>query len=216
MQLYNEHSSPFAARVRIQIRHKGLPVEFVAPPGGLGSEEYRAKVPLARVPALDTGERVIGESLAIMEYLEDRFPDPPMRPHRAEDRAQMRVIALAHDFYVQPKLGQLFRLFMAGGEDRAAIEAAAGELREALAQLDRVMGDGPFAVGEALTLADCVLAPSMDFTDAALPSLLKVEPVLDRAPRILAWLQHVRGEPAVARALEEMQRAIAKRMGARP
>ena len=80
MQLYSLSFSPYASRCRIYIHHKNLPVAIVAPPGGLGSAQLKAKNPIGKIPVLDLGERAIAESWTIMEYLESQHPAQPMWP----------------------------------------------------------------------------------------------------------------------------------------
>src|SRR5262245_34715467 len=89
MQLYHADLSPFAARIRLAIYAKALPIALAPPPGGLGSEEYKRLNPSGKVPALvlDDGS-VLPESEVILEYLEDRFPAPALRPSTAEERAR--------------------------------------------------------------------------------------------------------------------------------
>src|SRR2546430_1822987 len=109
MKLYSLPLSHFAARVRIAIREKGLDVEIVAPPGEAPfPEEYRRVNPLGKVPALDVGGRVIVESEVINEYLEDRFPTPPLLPVDPEARARARTLSRLHDLYLEPALHPLF------------------------------------------------------------------------------------------------------------
>lgn len=207
MQLYNADSSPFATRVRIQIYHKRLDVGITSPPGGLGSDDFRAQVPLGRIPALAVNGHVISESLAIMEYLEDRFPEPAMRPAVAEDRARMRTLALAHDCYVQPELRRLFFLFREGKGDSQAVASAAADLKKALGQLSAAMGAGAFAAGDTPTIADCAMAPSFSFV-MALPGLLEIDPLVAGQPRLSAWWGQVCKLPAFTRALGEMETAF--------
>ena len=80
MKLYNVYLSPFAARCRIQIYAKNLAVDLVEPPGGLQSASYKAIAPIGKVPFLDAEGFLLPESELICEYLEDRFPEPSLRP----------------------------------------------------------------------------------------------------------------------------------------
>ena len=93
MRLYSENNSPFSAPVRIAIYAKALDIEIVAPPGGLRSAQYHTINPLGTIPCLmlDDGTR-LPESAAIMEYLEEKFPDPPLLPVTPEARAQVRLL----------------------------------------------------------------------------------------------------------------------------
>jgi glutathione S-transferase len=88
MRLYSENNSPFSAPVRVSIYAKGLEIEIEPPPGGLLSARFHAINPLGTIPCLmlDSGEP-LPESAAILEYLEDKFPNPPLRPEGAEARA---------------------------------------------------------------------------------------------------------------------------------
>jgi glutathione S-transferase len=89
MILYDLDHSPFAARVRIAIRAKNLDVALQAPPA-----DYRRINPLGLVPSLVTEDgTTLIESEAIVEYLEDRFPTPALRPDGAKDRAFARIVA---------------------------------------------------------------------------------------------------------------------------
>ena len=88
MRLYSENSSPFSAPVRVAIYAKGLEIEIEPPPGGLLSAKFHAINPLGTIPCLILESGVpLPESAAILEYLEDEFPHPPLRPDGAEARA---------------------------------------------------------------------------------------------------------------------------------
>src|SRR5262245_21734080 len=111
MRLYSYWRSQASFRVRIALHLKGVAFETVTLDllkGDQHAESYRALNPQLAVPALDTGERVLVQSLAILEYLEERFPDPALLPADAESRAHVRSLALllaadAHPF-VTPRV----------------------------------------------------------------------------------------------------------------
>ena len=100
MKLYSLAFSPYASRCRIQVFHKNLGVEIVAPPGGLGSSELRARNPIGKVPVLDLGDQSLAESAAIMEYLEARFPETPMRPSDPLEAARLTELVRFTDLYL--------------------------------------------------------------------------------------------------------------------
>src|ERR1700722_3611298 len=112
MKLYSVDLSPFAARVRVAIYAKNLPVEIVSPPeGGSKSEAYLALNPMGRVPVLVVGDGLaLPESDAIVEFLADSFPDSGLLPATPEARAQARLIARVSELYVMPTLEPLFGL----------------------------------------------------------------------------------------------------------
>ncbi len=89
MKLYNMYLSNFASKSRIAIYEKGAKIDIVPIPGGdLKSPEYLKIYPLGKTPSLDADGAVIGESEVINEFLEDRFPAPPLLPKDPIGRAR--------------------------------------------------------------------------------------------------------------------------------
>ena len=145
MKLYNSNLSPFASRCRIQIYAKGLDVELVDAPGGTGSAAYKAINPTGKVPALEVDGAVIPESEVICEFLEDRFPEQPLRPANDLDRARMRVLAEMCDSYLVPSMLALFDQFPPNQKDQATIDRCFGEIDAGLDRIEAFMGKGPYA-----------------------------------------------------------------------
>ncbi len=97
MQLYSYFRSSAAYRVRIALNLKGLPYEYLAvhllkDGGQQFSADYRKVNPTALVPTLVDGDAVIGQSLAIIEYLEETHPQAPLLPADAIGRARVNAI----------------------------------------------------------------------------------------------------------------------------
>lgn len=204
MKLYSSDDSPFAARVRILIRAKDLPVEILPPPGGSGSDEFRKLAPIGKIPALDTGSEVIVESEVIQEYLEDRHPRPPMRGDTPERAARVRLISRLVDLYLIPGLGPLYKLSLS--EERAPdeVEAATDKLRVPLGYVEHYLdAQGPFAAGPTLTFADCALAPAIWYADR-FAVMFGTASAVDDYPRLRAWRTQAFAEPAVAGVLDEL------------
>jgi len=161
MKLYSLLASPYAARVRAAIYAKNLDVQIVAPPPDWrASPEYRKLNPLVRIPVLilDDGTS-LPESGVIVEYLEDAFPQVPLRPRDAAERARVRLVTQVAELYVQTQMNPLFRLFDTKERDAAAIEAQISKFDETLRQLNALLRPGEYAVGNRLTTADLWLAP---------------------------------------------------------
>jgi glutathione S-transferase len=206
MKLYSLVMSHFASRCRIAIREKGLAVEIVAPPGdGPSSAEYRRVNPLGKVPALDIGGRVIVESEVINEYLDERFPEPPLLPHDPESRARARTLSRVHDLYLEPALHPLFFQLDPKTRDPQVVAAGLAATATRLDQLEALLA-GPWAAGETFTLADCALAPTMLFADMVLPMLGAAAPGESR-PRFAAWWARVQERPSVAAVHAEQREA---------
>ena len=101
MKLYNVSTSNFAAKSRIAIYEKGLAIDIVPIPGNdLKSPEYLKINFLGKTPALDADGLMIPESETINEYLEDKFPAPPLLPKSPEGRARVRILTRFHDLYL--------------------------------------------------------------------------------------------------------------------
>ncbi len=218
MRLYDLDHSPFAARVRMALYAKGLTVALAPPPGGVRSAEYRAVNPLRLVPALvlDDGT-VLPESEIIVEYLEDRFPSPPLRPEAPAERARARLLARIVDEYLAAPLKQLFEVAKAGGgPDKAAAQREAVEA--ALGHIARHLAGGTHALGDRLTTADCALVPLLFFVarsarmDAA---LFGGGDPFARHPRLAAYWQSIVRDPSAARVIAELEAAQIRRAAAR-
>jgi maleylacetoacetate isomerase len=171
MILHDYHRSSAAFRVRIALRLKGLAAErrFVH----LLKDEQRAPAFLARnpqglVPVLEDGPQVLAQSLAIVEYLEETHPAPPLLPAAPADRAWVRALALAVACEIHPlnNLRVLRYLEHTLGVDEAGRGAwYAHWVTEGLAAVERLLerrpGPGPFCLAGTPTLADVCLVPQV-------------------------------------------------------
>jgi maleylacetoacetate isomerase len=186
--LYSYFRSSAAYRVRIAFNLKGLSFDTVAihlqKEGGLNRKPaYRAINPQMRVPVLklESGE-VITQSLAIIEYLDEVHPQPPLLPRESVERAQVRALALlvACDIHPLNNVAPLRYLKNELGQDQSKIDAWYGHwVREGFDALEAMVRPGPYAYGAEVTLADICLVPQV-----ANARRLKV--ALDAYPRIVA------------------------------
>ena len=213
VKLYDVALSPFAARCRLQIYAKGLEIARVEPPGGPGSDAYKRINPTGKVPALELEDgSVLPESSVIAEYLEDRFPEPSLRPADPATRARMRLLVHLSDLYVVPPLVALFAHVNPAQRDAKVVAEKLAELRPRHDQLAGFLRPGPFAVGSSLSLADCALFPIYFFATRLHPLFGDKDPTAERAP-LSAWWQGVRKHPAVERVDAELSKALAAAMG---
>jgi maleylacetoacetate isomerase len=173
MKLYTFFRSSAAYRVRIALAVKGIayetiPIHLRRAGGEQHSASYLASNPQGLVPALDVGQAVLAQSLAIIEYLEETQPLPPLLPRDPLARAQVRAIALhvACDIHPLNNLRVLEYLRGPLGQGDAAVQrwyehwiaTGLGGL-ELLAQRHSAAGRHLF--GDSLTLADVCLVPQM-------------------------------------------------------
>jgi maleylacetoacetate isomerase len=171
--LYTYFRSSAAFRVRIALECKGLayrsiPVHLLRDGGGQHAPEYAARNPQRLIPALDVDGRTLTQSLAILEYLEEAHPQPPLLPPDALGRARVRALcaAIACDIHPLNNLRVLRYLKSTLGIDEPQRDAwyrhwieVGFDAIERLLQRDRP--PGPYCHGETPTLADCCLIPQV-------------------------------------------------------
>ncbi|HKS85232.1 MAG TPA: maleylacetoacetate isomerase [Pseudolabrys sp.] len=188
MKLYSYFRSSAAYRVRIALNLKAIPYEMAAihltrDGGRQHSPEYRAVNPQARVPALElSGGEILTQSMAIIEYLDETHPDPPFLPPGAVGRAKARAIAqlIACDIHPLNNLIALQYLKRQLKHEQAEIDAWYHHwVLEGFTALESMLGPGPYACGNQVTIADICLVPQV-----ANARRLKVP--LDEFPKIVA------------------------------
>jgi maleylacetoacetate isomerase/maleylpyruvate isomerase len=160
-------SSPF--RVRIALNLKGLaydPVYVNLARGEQLGPEYRAVNPQGLVPVLEDRGRRLTQSLAIIEYLEETHPEPPLLPGDPWGRARVRALSLAVACEIHPlnnpRVLKYLRGAMGQGED-AANAWYRHWIAEGFAALEAeaAQGAGRFSHGDSPTMADCFLVPQV-------------------------------------------------------
>ncbi len=206
--LHDYWRSSASYRVRIALEWKCIPfvrvpVHLLRDGGQQHSAAYRALNPQALVPTLVDGDVVIPQSLAILEYLEETHPEPPLLPPDAAGRARVRSLALAiacetHPLqnprvvnYLREKLGvdEAGRLAWV----RDWIENG---LRDVEARLAREPATGRFCHADSPTLADCCLVPQ-------LYNALRYDCDLSRMPTLMRVRENCLAEGAFGRAMPE-------------
>lgn len=201
MKLHTYFRSSAAYRVRIALNLKGLdyeavPVHLLRGGGEQLTDAYRQVNPSALVPTLeDDNGVVIGQSLAILEYLEETRPRPALLPGDAAGRAHVRALALTLVADTHP-LGNLRVLKYIKGElgqsEEAKLAWQQHWLRQGLltfdAMLSRAGNTGPYCHGATPTLADCCLVPHLfsarrfEVDLAPFPALVRIEAACAQLP----------------------------------
>lgn len=167
MELFTYYRSTSSYRVRIalalkQLEVQSLPVNLLK--GEQRAEHFLALNPQGRVPALqaDSGE-LLTQSSAIIEYLEEVYPQPALLPHDPIQRAQARAVAalIGCDIHPLHNVSVLNRLREAG-QDEAAVNDWIGHwISQGLAAVEQMIGDAGFCFGEEPGLADVFLIPQL-------------------------------------------------------
>ena len=180
--LYNAPRCPYVARVRIVLAEKGIDYEVV----DIDLDDRPAwlyeKNPAGRVPVIEEDDgRPLAESAVIMEFLEERYPEPPLLPPDPADRAAVRLLIFRDGDLTAPYYAL-----------RRGDEGAAEKLDAALGRFDGLLGEQPYLGGAEYGLADIALVPW--FLRAR--DMLGVE--LDGFPALSDWLAGLERRPAIA------------------
>ena len=207
MKLYSGPLSLFTAKVRVALDEKALAYERVEVGWSL-AERYLphhpdvvALNPKAQVPVLVDGDVVVYDSTVVLEYLEDRYPDPPLYPRDAIARARCRQLEAAADELWFPAIWDLIEgVFYAaadGSPDAARADAARAALAHRYDGLDKELAGREFLCG-AYSVADIgtFIMVNAAATLGAPPS--------DAHARVRDWLARTRARPAVRREAEAM------------
>lgn len=206
MRLHGYFRSSAAWRLRIALGLKGLAAEPVfhhLRQGGQHAPDYLRLNPQGLVPALELADgRVLTQSLAICEWLEEGWPDPPLLPAGRDARAAVRAFALAIACDIHPvqNLKVLARLRQAGLAEAAVAGFARQVIQEGLAACQALLPRhaGAFCFGAAPGLADLFLVPQLG-------NARRFGCDLTPLPRLLAVEAACRPLPAFAAAVPERQ-----------
>ena len=211
MILYAIPVSTYSAKVRIALGIKGIDYEMVPPPGGYGSPQYKAIVPVGTIPGLKDGDFVISESEVITEYLEEKYPDPSLLAGSAEQRAHQRFLARYHDLRLEPHLRATFAHVDPARRDEAVLNACLDRYRASLDQLESLVDPAPWLGGNTIGVADCAYPATFTLADIVLAHFGRESRY---GPKLQAWRETVYAHPVVAQITDESRRATIKWMGA--
>jgi glutathione S-transferase len=213
MKLYTHALSPFSGKVRIALDEKGVSFEEERLPITRQAITHKPKSlldanPRGQVPTLVSDDLVLYDSTVILEWLEEHYPEPPLLPRGADDRARARLLEDEGDWLmngaVADLLLQTWRLKDPGDCDVTKLEAAAAALRTAFDRLEAQLSDGrPWLAGDAFSLADI----SVNFP-VAFAAFFGVPPTPSH-PQLAAWAARVATRPSVARETARMTNAVA-------
>ncbi len=207
LQLVHMPFSPFCRKVRLALEEKKLEVELVeTTPWDLGDELYDLN-PAGTLPVLIEGRHVIADSTAIVEYLDDAYPDPPLLPRDALARAEARRIAIWFDqkFHAEVTVNILYekihkRLSGEGQPDIAPIRAGLMNLRVHLDYIGFLVSRRNWLAGRDLSIADFAAASHLSCLD-----YLGDVP-WSNYPDAKDWYVRVKSRPAFRTILEDRVR----------
>jgi maleylpyruvate isomerase len=193
-------------RVRIALALKGLDYDQVGHDLRRGEQQdpaYKAIAPAGLVPAIEHGGEAFVQSLAILEWLEERWPNPPLLPAGIEQRAIVRAMAATIAADIHPLNNLRILKYLRAEFDRSQEEIdrwIAHWIQEGFAALEVLIGrhGGTFAFADSPTMADCLLVPQVYNAE-------RFNVDLSAFPRILAAVANARALPAFASAHPDRQ-----------
>lgn len=208
--LHDYYRSSAAYRVRIALNLKSI--DYESRPVNLAEGEqkatsYRALNPLGFVPMLEIDDHRLTQSLAIIVYLDQHFPDPPLMPTDTADQAHVRALALTIACDIHPLNNLRVLKYLGGqlGQDQEARDSwYAHWITEGFEALEALAGQrsGAFLFGNSPTLADICLVPQMY-------NARRFEVPLERYPTLLRADASANALPAFAQAHPDKQRQAA-------
>jgi len=163
IKLYDFLSSPNCQRVKVVLAEKKLPYETVPVDLKKGEQkkpDYLKLNPYGKVPVLIDGAAVLYESLVINEYLDEKYPEPPLMPKDHARRAKIRILTDYGMNHVDVPYQKIRHELLKDEKERnqETIDAAKTELNNRLQRLEREIGDQPYLAGE-FSLVDAALIP---------------------------------------------------------
>jgi glutathione S-transferase len=206
--------SPFARSVMAALEEKGAPWRLSpVAPGTMRSAEHLSRHPFGRVPVLDHDGFSLYETQAILRYLDRVLPTPALSPSDNRHLARMDRVMNINDWYLFHGVGDVIIFHRVIGPqlmglipDEAAIAAAMPKARTVFAELARLLGEQPFFTGDALSLADLLVAPGVAFF-VATPEWAELGAP---HPNLVAWLTRMEARPSMKATTWERVTELAK------
>ncbi|MBD2438665.1 glutathione S-transferase family protein [Nostoc sp. FACHB-110] len=193
LKLYHNHLSMNSRRVWIALLEKELEFDLVdiKLDGDQLKPEFLAMNPFHHIPVfVDDGFNVV-ESLAILDYLEAKYPSPNLLPSNAQDLAVVRMVEMATVNEVIPAMNPFIYKMMGfpGNEDLQKLEKAKQQIATGLEFLEKLLGNRPYFGSDQLTLADIVAG-------CAVPLLPMLDYPLNHYQKLNAWAEKLIQRPS--------------------
>jgi glutathione S-transferase len=213
MILYGSSMSPFVRKVLAYAAEKGIELELQPTGFPNHSPEFLEASPFRKMPALRDGDYTLGDSSAIVHYLEAKQPEPALIPADPKLRGKTIWYEEVADTIACAAVGKIFfnrivapRFMGREGDLEAAAACEREDLPPLLDYLEKIVPDaGGFLVGDALTLADIAMAsPFVNFRHTG----TKIDP--NKYPRTLAYVDRIIARPSFASWVERETAFLAK------
>ena len=197
--VYGIPGSPFLRSVEIALREKAVPYELHAmAPVDMRTPDHLERHPFGRIPMFEQDGFRLYESQAIIRYVDDVFPDPPLTPADPKARARMNQVIGIIEWYLFPKAAAPIGFQRIIGprllgipSDESIVAEAMPTARLCIAELERLLGDKAYMTGNQVTIADIMLGAQLDlFSECAEGR------ELISGTRLQPWLERMRARPS--------------------
>ncbi|PSB04569.1 glutathione S-transferase family protein [Merismopedia glauca] len=214
IELYHAPISPNSNRVWMTLLEKGLEFELVEVKlnGEQFQPEFLAISPFHHIPVVVDGDVNLVESLAILDYLEAKYPTPKMLPTKAEDLAIVRMVQFVTVNELLPAMSPFLPVMLGFPGDAEKMEKARQKMAVSLQFLENLLDDRPFFGSNDITLAESVAG-------TVIPWLARIDIDLNNYPKLTAWRDRIIARPTwqkaqpTAQNIAEFKPIMAARMG---
>lgn len=208
--LYEHPLSPYVQKVKIALREKGIEFQAKTPDiseGGFGGSEFLAANPRRELPTFIDGDAKIFDSTIMLEYIEEKWPSPPLLPPNPIERSRIRMIEEFMDTYYEPinwGLGEINFFGRAKGELAEKIVGNAKQHAEKCRRwLTKQLGESEWFNGDCFGWSDISVIPHLNISSTA----FGIAPEADSS--LAHWLNRVNGRSSVVQTLQEANDSMA-------
>lgn len=193
--------SNYYNKVKLALLEKGVPFDEQLVKPGSSQEAVLAASPLGKVPYILVDAQPLCESQVIVDFIEARFPNPPLVPADAFAAAKVRELATYIDLHVELVARELYRAAFFGGPamSDSAKERVHQQLTRNIAAFKRLARFAPYAAGESFTLADCSAWPGLPLVVMATQAIYGRDLLADGGIDVKAYTQLIGQRPSAAR-----------------
>jgi glutathione S-transferase len=206
--------SPYGRAVLATLEEKNADYRLVPlAPGAHKAEPHISRHPFGKVPVLEHDGFVLYETQAILRYLDRALPEPALTPAGADSAARMDQAMNVNDWYLYQGVANVIVFhrvvaprLLGSTPDEAAIAAAMPKARVTFRELSRLLGRQSYFAGDAMSLADLMIAPQLDIFALA----PEWAPLTADAPNLVEWLGRMTARPSLQATTWERLAAMAE------
>ena len=207
IKLYGFPVSNYFNMVKLALLEKRIEFEVITTTPSQDAA-YKSKSPMGKVPCIETPRGFLSETAAILDYLEEMNPNPPLLPADAYARAKVRELMHGLELYVElPARRHYGHVFFGGPRSQAAVDEVRPVVENALAALRQLSG-GQYLAGDQFTLADIVAYYSFGYAQMALKTVYDWDIVV-AVPGLAEKLARIAARPMTAKVDADQQAAMA-------